>query len=134
MPTRMVQLDLGEQSTTTDSAGNYAFLDLTPGTYTVASVLQPDWEQTYPTSGSAALVSTLPQLTTTGSRAAIRTYGEVVALDPAQAIAPLTDVSGPLINLDDFRQDARFTGIDGNGLATVILDTGHRPRSQLLWP
>jgi hypothetical protein len=26
--------------------------------------------------------------------------------------------------LIDFRQDARFAGIDGSGLATVILDTG----------
>ena len=42
------ELDLGEQSTITDSAGNYAFLGLAPDTYMVASVLQPDWEQTYP--------------------------------------------------------------------------------------
>ncbi|MCA9094617.1 MAG: S8 family serine peptidase [Planctomycetaceae bacterium] len=32
--------------------------------------------------------------------------------------------SGPLISLDDFRNDARFTAFDGSGYATVIIDTG----------
>jgi len=32
--------------------------------------------------------------------------------------------SGPLINLDDFKNDARFTAFDGSGYATVIIDTG----------
>jgi len=32
--------------------------------------------------------------------------------------------SGPLIQLDDFRNDARFTAFDGSGYATVIIDTG----------
>ncbi len=35
-----------------------------------------------------------------------------------------TDVSGPLINLDDFRADPRFAGIDGSGLSVVVIDTG----------
>jgi len=35
-----------------------------------------------------------------------------------------TDVSSPVINLDDFRPDPRFTGVDGSGFATVIMDTG----------
>lgn len=120
-------LDSSEQRTTTDANGDYAFLDLDPGTYTVAQVLEPNWQQTYPDpTGPVNLTSTqaLPQLTTTASTAAIQTYGEVVNLDSSQTVAPLTDVSGPLINLDSFRQDARFSGIDGSGFATVILDTG----------
>lgn len=32
--------------------------------------------------------------------------------------------SGPLIDLDDFKSDARFTAFDGTGYATVIIDTG----------
>ncbi|NEP11656.1 MAG: S8 family serine peptidase, partial [Symploca sp. SIO2C1] len=39
-------------------------------------------------------------------------------------ITPQTNDSGPLINIDDFRADSRFAGIDGSGFATVILDTG----------
>ena len=39
-------------------------------------------------------------------------------------IQTTTDVSGPLINIGDFRPDPRFTGVDGSGFATVILDTG----------
>ena len=43
------ELDEGENSTVTNSAGDYIFNFLTPGTYTVAEVLKPGWEQTHPT-------------------------------------------------------------------------------------
>ena len=39
-------------------------------------------------------------------------------------ITPSTVQSTSLINLDDFRNDGRFAGIDGSGVAVVILDTG----------
>ena len=45
------ELDAGEQSTTTDAAGAYAFRFLMPATYTVAELLQPRWEQTHPAGG-----------------------------------------------------------------------------------
>lgn len=35
-----------------------------------------------------------------------------------------TAQSTSIINLDDFRADARFSGIDGSGVAVVVLDTG----------
>jgi uncharacterized delta-60 repeat protein len=35
-----------------------------------------------------------------------------------------TSQSTSQINLDDFRNDARFAGVDGNGFGTVIIDTG----------
>ena len=38
----------GEESTTTDAAGNYWFMDLVPGDYVVGEVLLPGWEQTFP--------------------------------------------------------------------------------------
>jgi sugar lactone lactonase YvrE len=42
-------LDAGETSTTTDASGNYAFVGLAgPRTYTVAEVLQPGSQQTFP--------------------------------------------------------------------------------------
>ena len=42
------QLDADEQSTVTDANGEYSFSDLISGTYTVAEVAQPGWQQTYP--------------------------------------------------------------------------------------
>ena len=42
------QHDTGEPNTITDSSGYYGLLELDAGTYTVAEVLQADWDQTYP--------------------------------------------------------------------------------------
>ncbi|NCQ97002.1 MAG: hypothetical protein GPJ13_17845, partial [Microcystis aeruginosa W11-06] len=42
------QLDNGETSTPTDANGNYHFLNLRPGTYSVAQIVQEGWKQTYP--------------------------------------------------------------------------------------
>ena len=42
------QWDTGETSVLTDASGNYAFLGLPAGTYTVAQVLQTGWMRTYP--------------------------------------------------------------------------------------
>ncbi|WP_264322338.1 SdrD B-like domain-containing protein [Zarconia navalis] len=44
-------LDGEEVSTVTDADGNYSFTDLDAGSYIVAEVLQPGWEQTAPTDG-----------------------------------------------------------------------------------
>ncbi len=45
------QLDQGELSTITDTNGTYSFTKLSPDTYTVAQVIQPEWEQIYPVVG-----------------------------------------------------------------------------------
>jgi len=52
------QLDNGELSTVTDANGDYWFTDLAPDTYTVAEVLLPGWEQTFPsdTSGNETTI------------------------------------------------------------------------------
>ncbi len=60
-------------------------------------------------------------LTTTASDAPIYPTGLVT---DGGAIAPQSAQSGPLINIDDFRNDPRFAGIDGSGFSTVIIDTG----------
>src|SRR3546814_18355985 len=39
-------------------------------------------------------------------------------------VTPQTNVSGPVVGIDDFRNDARFDGIDGSGQAVVIIDSG----------
>ena len=62
-------------------------------------------------------------ITFTGSKVATQVYGEVVLPQQGQLL-PLTDQSGAVINMDAFRADPRFAGIDGSGYAAVILDTG----------
>jgi hypothetical protein len=42
------QWDAGEQYDLTDPNGDYAFTDLVPGSYTVAEVVQVEWQQTFP--------------------------------------------------------------------------------------
>ena len=42
------QFDEGEPVTTTDERGNYWFMDLPPGEYTVGEVIQDGWVQTFP--------------------------------------------------------------------------------------
>src|SRR5262249_12772048 len=42
------KLDASEPSSATDPFGHYSFSNLVPGTYTVAEVTQPGWQQTAP--------------------------------------------------------------------------------------
>jgi large repetitive protein len=50
------QFDSGERSTLTDAQGQYVFSDLPPGTYRVAEVLPPGWQQTSPGGPSSRVV------------------------------------------------------------------------------
>jgi hypothetical protein len=43
-------------STLTGSQGNYWFMNLPPGNYTVTEVLQSDWQQTWPEDGQYAFL------------------------------------------------------------------------------
>ena len=43
-----VQFDTGERYALTDAGGAYAFLDVPPGSYDVAQVVEPGWRQLYP--------------------------------------------------------------------------------------
>jgi hypothetical protein len=45
------QISIGGQSVTTDENGNYCFIDLMPGDYTINEIKQSGWEQTAPLSG-----------------------------------------------------------------------------------
>lgn len=45
-------LDPDEPNRVTDATGNYEFTDLATGTYSVAMVLPPVWQQTFPTTGT----------------------------------------------------------------------------------
>jgi Ca2+-binding RTX toxin-like protein len=71
-------------------------------------------------------LSAIPRLqgiTTTGSDEPVFKAGELISVIDG-TFSSATDISGPLINMDDFRAAPRFAGIDGSGFATVILDTG----------
>ena len=46
--------DFSEPSTTTDSGGNFVFLDVEPGDYHVGEVLQSGWRQTHPGGGEVS--------------------------------------------------------------------------------
>ncbi len=102
------QFDAGETSTVTDGDGNYRFANLRPGSYTVLEVLQPGWRQTFPN----------VSVTTTGADIPLYTPS-LLETTAATATSATT-----LINLEDFRSDSRFAGIDGSGFSTVIIDTG----------
>lgn len=63
------------------------------------------------------------RLTTTASEATVSAVGQRLNFS-GDELQQQTSLSGPLINLDDFQLDPRFTGVDGTGYAAVILDTG----------
>jgi len=128
-----------EPHTTTDENGAYAFTNLPAGTYVVAELMQEGWTQTYPAPGgggggggnsaSAGIgprqdAPVLLPVTTTASTAPLYLAGELISSSPSLGQSPRTNVSSPLINLPQFRADARFAGIDGSGFASVIIDTG----------
>jgi hypothetical protein len=48
------------QSAVTDSLGNYRFISLTPGTYTLTEVLQTGWQQSFPPAPGTHTVSLIP--------------------------------------------------------------------------
>ncbi|MCZ7671067.1 MAG: S8 family serine peptidase [Chloroflexi bacterium] len=60
----------------------------------------------------------------TGSAVPIEEPEPPVEYPIGDPLAPTTAQSSILINMDDFRADARFSGIDGTGYTVVILDTG----------
>jgi Ca2+-binding RTX toxin-like protein len=105
-------LDTGESSTTTDINGSYSFLNLRPGNYTVAQITKPAWLQTYPRI----------QVTTTASD--IELFTPEIALEVSTASSTPTKPITSLVDLNGLWQTPRFTNIKGQGLSTVIIDTG----------
>lgn len=122
-----LKFTVAEPLTTTAADGSYALTGLPAGTYVVAEVPQPGWEQTYPdpaqplASGSAASRD-LPTVTTELVDAPAYLAGEY--LGPGGEITPLLVQSSSLIRINEFRADPRFSGLAGQGFSTVVLDTG----------
>lgn len=136
-------LDANEPSTVTasddpatpnvDESGRYQFVGLTPGTYCVGEVVPQGWRQTYPRAASGpATASALlaePIITTTASDAPVYAMGDVVPLD--SEVGAMTNTSGPLIRMDQFRADPRFTGVDGPPIS--IPRVGLLTSAQMTW-
>jgi hypothetical protein len=66
----------------------------------------------------------IDRITTTNSSAPIHVPIDPVVSPAERGFTIQSNVSGPLIRIDDFRTDNRFDGIEGSGFAAVIMDTG----------
>jgi len=132
----------------TDSLGRYAFTGLRPGNFVVSVVLQPGWVETTPGaagSNSAGAVGLQQTYTFSGSTADLVAPGGVevnaalsttdcgchrttAGTSTAAVGIPATDTTyqpwADLIQIDAYRADPRFAGIDGRGETIVFLDTG----------
>jgi Subtilase family/SdrD B-like domain/CARDB/RTX calcium-binding nonapeptide repeat (4 copies) len=110
-------LDIGETNTTTDTNGSYSFLNLRPGNYTVAQVVEPGWIQTYPRIAVSTSAADIPLFVPSLSleSAALTTNAAAVA-----STTPITS----LIDLNGLWQNTQFANIKGAGFSTVIIDTG----------
>jgi len=118
------RLDPGRTVGPPEEAGRYADWDVPfdPSTAPIDGPGEPTPATDLSAPGSDARGAV--QVSTLGSDVAIATIGEIVRLAGGDAIAPLSNSSMPLINLDGFQGDVNFFGIDGSGFAAVILDTG----------
>jgi subtilisin family serine protease len=105
-----------DATTVTDAAGAYAFAGVAAGTHAVREAPQAGWTQTAPPAAATAATAL------TASAAALFTPAEAVG----DGLAPMAaSVAGEgLTNLAAFRADPRFAGIDGRGMAAVVIDTG----------
>ncbi|MBF2049593.1 MAG: DUF4347 domain-containing protein [Elainella sp. C42_A2020_010] len=115
------QLDTGEISTVTDANGIYMFTGLVAGTYSIAQVLQPGWQQTSPlTASSISGVSGFrdadagDRLEPTGDGIALA--GHTAAKTANAAAIVLGNSKRTLVN--GFSVDAALADSEGLALAT----------------
>jgi hypothetical protein len=111
--------DAGELSRTTDAAGNYAFNDLTPGTYHIAQETPAGYAQTSPglrgaSSGSSFDIDVVfPDTTlTTSQRAA---FIDAASRWAQVIVGDVPDASDDGRVIDDIRIVATAPAIDGRG-------------------
>ena len=133
-------LDASETAVQTSNDGGYLFEDLPDGTYYVTEILPSGWEQTTPTpTGGGGRGSSVPLSTVQIVGGESLTFGLEADRSPIDFteiasqsfvgegsgdFSPSSIQSANLMNADDFRADPLFTGFNGSGFATVIIDSG----------
>lgn len=107
------QFDSGETAVTTDSSGNYRFADLAPGTYQVATIVEPGWQQTYPASNYSVT------LTSGEVRSAID-FGNQSSLAGVTLLPQFTGFSQPTYVTNAGDGSDRLFVVQQGGLIRVI--------------
>lgn len=114
------KLDNGEKQTTTDATGNYLLGNLSPGSHTIAATTPSGWLPTSPGKGSAS--ATIISSSAPTGNVSVEILTETV-VSSANAQTTYNNL-GTATNIAAFHADPRFTNIDGQGLAVVVIDTG----------
>jgi len=125
------QLDVGEISTTTDANGNYAFMDLGPGTYRVGEVLQTGWQSIFPSVPHTVNLNTDQSVTNInfGNRANLQQL-QLTLTPLVTGLVDPTDITNAGDGSDRLfvvEQGGRIQIIQNGGLlATPFLDISNR--------
>jgi len=113
------KFDSNEVSTLTDARGFYQLSGLIPGKHLIGIERPAGWGITYPTaptSAQATLLQPAPISDTVSS-------GEPVASAAAWPNADFKNL-GLATAIADLRNDPRYSGFEGQGLAVVVIDSG----------
>jgi len=114
------KLDADETHVTTDASGNYLLGNLSPGVHTITAITPSGWLPTAPGQGGAS--ATIIANTAPTGNVTVETLTETVV---SSAVAQATyNNLGTATNIATFHTDPRFSNINGQGEAVVIIDTG----------
>ncbi|MFB2836579.1 Calx-beta domain-containing protein [Floridanema evergladense] len=112
-----------QSSTNSGTAAESISRTLDTGTYYIG--ISPVKNANSPYNLNVSITSLISGITTTGSEAPIFISDAPISITNSPIITPQSNpTASSLIGMDKFRADSRFTGIDGKGFATVILDSG----------
>jgi hypothetical protein len=107
-------------SVLTDANGNYSFVNLSAGTYTVSEILQSGWMQTFPTSPGTYSVNINSGTNSTGKNFGNFQYGNVSGVvftdtdGDGTNDAGETGLEGWRVRLSGARTDSMLTNASGN--------------------
>jgi subtilisin family serine protease len=114
------KLDSGESSAVTDSSGNYLLGNLAPGSHTITATTPPGWLPTAPGQGNTSatiIAETAPPGIVTGGDLSETVVSQATALATYANLGLSTKIAA-------FHSDSRFSSINGQGAAVVVIDSG----------